>query len=174
MGETDPGSESPAVLKEYRFLAEQLGISVEEAGAFLAAQERFGRIVGGLRERHLDRFADARVLYDPPSFLVRFVGGVPEDVDEAFAGVSYPVQVVGDGRVSEVALEALSHRIGELLMAEGLANYSLGPDTEHGVVGVTVPMGYAPSSSVLQALFGDPNVVVTTADGPIFQPEGRP
>lgn len=55
--------------------AEEIGVSVEEAELFLAEQSRFGRVVGKLRDRYPDRFAHASVLHDPPSFLVRFVGG---------------------------------------------------------------------------------------------------
>jgi len=78
----------PEGLRDALVLAGNMGVSVEEAQVFLAEQDRFGRIVGRLRGRYPERFAHAAVRYTPPSFLVRFVGGVPTGVEEAFAGLS--------------------------------------------------------------------------------------
>ena len=167
MDEADSRSEPSDVMPEHRSLAEQAGITLEEARVFFTEQDRFGRIVGQLREQHRDRFAHAGVLYDPPSFLVRFVGAVPASVEALFASITYPVHLTGDGQVSEATLEALADRIRDLLWAEGIRNLVIIPDTEDGLVKVTVPKGYRPDSAELHALFGDRRVLRFTTDRPV-------
>lgn len=168
------GSEPPGVpeglMQDALELAGNMGVSVEEAQVFLAELDRFGRIVGRLRDRYPEHFAHAEVRYTPPSFLVRFVGDVPPGVEEAFAGLSYPVWLSGDGVVSEVELERLQDRIWKLLMAEGITNHMTAADTDKGLVRITIPAGFVPSSDALRDLLTSSSVIVAATDLPVWGP----
>jgi hypothetical protein len=138
------------------------GISPGEAEVFLADQDRFGEIVGQMRARFPEQFADSEVLWSPkPGFAVTFVDGVPAEARELVTGLSYYVALHGDGRASEASLEQLRNRIWHLLNAQGVTRESTGVDPVRGVVEVVVPPGFEPESDTLRGLLEDPRVQLT-------------
>jgi len=56
-------------------------------------------------------------------------------------------------------------------MAEGLKDHATGTDEERGMVTVTLPAGFEPSSATLRELLKDPRVDVTETVDPIYVPQ---
>jgi len=171
VSDSKSGMEPGGSDEELRILAHAMEITLEEARVFIAEQQQFGRIVGDLRDRYPTRFAHAAVRYNPPSFLVRFVGAVPEGIDQAFAELTYPVELCVDGTVSEAELRLLQNQIWELLMAEGITNHATVADTEHGQVAVTIRAGFTPTSETLREFLASPSVRVSETDEPVWRPQ---
>lgn len=146
-------------------VADRAGISLAEAEVFLADQDRFGEIVGQMRARFPEQFADSEVLWSPePGFAVTFVDGVPAEARELVTGLSYDVTLHADGQASEASLEQLRKRIWHLLNAQGVTRESTGVDPVRGIVEVVVPPDFEPKSDILRGLLEDPRVQLTEQD----------
>jgi len=168
MDESSDGASSPFGA-DAQWVADRSGLTAQEAEAFMSDQNQFGHIVGELRRMYPERLAHAQVLYEPPSFEVRFVGQVPSGVSDLFVGLSFPMGLFGGAKDSEASLDARQDRISSLLQVEGVNNYSAATDTERGVVLVVLPEGFVASSRTLQTLLSDPSVEVTTTREPVLQ-----
>ena len=139
---------------DLRAVAQQKGISYDEAVWRFGWQDDLGRVLARISRDYPDDYTSS-ALRDDRSAVVRFLGGVPPEVQTLLDEFSeaYEVKIVvetGSGYNERDLSEAISRVHYALFCAEGVENASTGADK--GVIKSTVQLSVDAPDSLMDNL----------------------
>ena len=124
-----------AELVDIMWVAEELGISVEEGIFRFGWQNQFAAIATELEERYPDRFAGAAIVDSGCGAWIAFSGSVPDLAVELAGTLPVRVDLLGDRGFAERELvEALHEAYVPIAQHPDVLHASGGPDGETGVI----------------------------------------
>lgn len=128
----DPG---PAELEDIEFIAEQDGMSLDEAITRYGWQGCFGEVTGYLQEAYPDQYAGAAMTNDGRGPWIAFKGEVPEEAVELVEVIPVTVELIGNKGFSEAELnEALQAVYFDISGHKSVVAASGSYDIETGVI----------------------------------------
>jgi len=130
---------TPAELEDIAFIAEQDGISLDEAIARYGWQSCFGEVTSYLSETYSDQYAGASIVEEGRRAWIAFKGEVPGEVSALIEAIPVPVDLVGSRGFSEVELnEILQSVYSDISSDEEVAASNGSYDIETGVITIHV------------------------------------
>jgi len=124
-----------AELVDIMWVAEDLGISVEEGIFRFGWQNQFAAIVTELEETYPDRFAGAAIVDNGCGAWIAFSGSVPDLAVELAGTLPVPVDLLGDQGFAERELvDALHEAYVPIVEHPDVLHASGSPDSETGVI----------------------------------------
>lgn len=124
-----------AELVDIMWVAEDMGISVEEGIFRFGWQNQFAAIATELEETYPGHFAGAAIVNSGCGAWIAFNGSVPDLAVELAGTLPVPVDLIGDRRFAERELvDALHEAYGPIVQRPDVIDASGSPDSETGVV----------------------------------------
>jgi hypothetical protein len=124
-----------AELVDLMWIADDMGISVEEAIFRYGWQTQFSEVATRLESTYPDQFAGAAIVDNGCRARIAFRGPVPDLAVELAATLPVRVELVGDTGFSQAELvDTLQEVYGPIVTHPEIANASGGPDPETGII----------------------------------------
>jgi hypothetical protein len=126
---------SPTELEDIAFIAEQDGISLDDAVARYGWQGCFGEVIGYLGEVYSDQYAGAAVVDAGRGAWIAFRDDIPGEVPDLVEAIPVTVELIGDRGFSEAELnETLQLFYADITNHEDVVASDGSYDIETGVI----------------------------------------
>jgi hypothetical protein len=139
---------NPAAMEDIATIAEQKGLTLDEAVARYGWQECFSQLVGQINEAYPDEYAGAAITDEGLGAWVAFKDEIPDGVDDLVAPVPVDVELIGGRGFSESELVEVSESVHSAVSSHPeVAEASSSYDIETGAITVHVEPVNAPAGS---------------------------